>query len=314
MHERHRVRNARIVGLCALLCALSAVAAAQPVQPEETVEVPNQGTPNEGLPALRFPIDDNDPVSSVPTAEQANKAPLDMGYWAMAVSDRAEAALKKGEHAKAARYFAALAAAVPDRAVSFSKLCKSLELAGNHRGALEACRSALGKSGVTVDDHVRYVGLVLEGTAPIPKAQLADVDAIIDQLDSKLGANSVPLIANQLRCEVGLRLQDKVRLAACVQAFQRLAPKDPRTTAFGFALALQEHELGDAEALIGHAKQDKLPAAAIAQMETALRVERARAPTVLGTLRRWLAPVLAVACVLALFMLGTRRTRKLHPA
>jgi tetratricopeptide (TPR) repeat protein len=314
MHERNRIRNTRSAGLCALLCALSTAAAAQSVQPEETVEVPNQGTPNEGLPALRFPINDDDPVSSIPTAEQANKAPLDMGYWAMAVSDRAEAAVKKGEHAKAAKYFAALAAAVPDRAISFSKLCKSLELAGDHKHALEACRSALGKSGVTVDDHVRYVGLVLAGTAAIPKAQLADVDAIIDQLDSKLGANSVPLIANQLRCEVGLRLQDKLRLTACVQAFQKLAPKDPRTTAFGFALALQEHEFGDAEALIAQAKQDKLPAAAVAQMETALRVERERAPTVLGMLRRWLAPALAVACVVALFMLGTRRTRKLRLA
>jgi hypothetical protein len=301
------------LGLILLLLGVTATALAQPVHPEEGVSIPNQGTPNQGLPALAFPINDDDPASSVPTPEQSSKSPLDMGYWVMAVSDRAEAALKKNDQAKAAKYFAALAAAVPDRAISFTKLCKSLEASGDHKGALEACRNALGKGGVTIEDHVRYVELVLEGTAPLTKTQIADADAIADQLDSKLGANSVPLVANQLRCEIGLRLQDKVRLQACTGAFQRLAPKDPRTTAFEFALALQANELDKAQDLIGQAKQNKLPAAALAQMETALRIEQEKAPSIGKALGGFFGPLLAVVALVVLFTFGTRRTRKLRP-
>src|SRR5690349_14057164 len=99
MYERRQpTRSARSsqrlrlwIGLVlALLGASIGAAAAQETQPEESVRVPNQGTPNQGLPALAFPIDDDDPASSVPTPEQSSKSPLDMGYWVMAVSDRAE--------------------------------------------------------------------------------------------------------------------------------------------------------------------------------------------------------------------------------
>ena len=223
------------------------------------------------LPALAFPINDEDPASQVPTKEQANNAPLDMGYWVMAVSDRAEAAKKRGDHRTAAKYYMALTVAVPDQAVAFSKLCRSLEAAGDAPGALEACRATLAKPGATVDDHARLVRLLLGQASKLGDADLADIDAIASHIEREVPENKGRLLANQLRCETALRLSDAKRLEACVGALTKLAPNEPQTHTFAWALAMQNKDWDTAQQVVDSARKAGLPAAAIAQMQTGLR-------------------------------------------
>src|SRR5690349_6017232 len=75
----------------------------------------------------KFSIDDAHPERSLPTPEQAMKNPIEMGYLMMDLIARAEAASQRGDHGVAVRYYSAVARAVPDRSISFSKLCTAYE-------------------------------------------------------------------------------------------------------------------------------------------------------------------------------------------
>src|SRR5436190_18493661 len=94
VHDRTR----EIALLWACLIALAPLSAAADVQGAE-------GDPLK----TRFIIDDVDPESKVPSVKEALSAPLQMGYWVMLVSERAEQAVKRGELSKAVKYYRALA-------------------------------------------------------------------------------------------------------------------------------------------------------------------------------------------------------------
>ena len=66
---------------------------------------------------------------------------------------RAEAASQRGDHAAAVRYYRAVASAVPERAVAFSKLCKAHEALGEVQEAIRSCRKALGKGGAELEER-----------------------------------------------------------------------------------------------------------------------------------------------------------------
>jgi tetratricopeptide (TPR) repeat protein len=244
----------------------------------------------------RFIIDDDDPESAVPSAREAIGAPLEMGYWVMLVSDRAEAATRRGDLAAAVKYYRAIAKAAPDRAGAFAKICETYAAMGDVDTALSSCRAALGLEGAVVDDYASYVRLLLSRATPPSAAEIADADAVIAHLQAELvtpDANaSVKLVPERLRCQLGLRIEDKKRLAACSKALAAQAPDDAGTIAYGFALALMEQDFDRAEALVAQARRAGLDAAAVESMQQRLRSEAERRP--------WLVRVFADARALGL--------------
>ena len=283
----------RCAAFAALACAASPLAA------------------QDGL-TSHFAIDDADPEASVPTAQQALQAPLQMGYWTMLVAERGDAAMKKGEHAVAARYFRALVKAVPDRSVGYARLCSAYRAASDFANALTSCKAALGTAGVTLEDHARFVRLLLDERGELAREEVADADAVIAHAAQALprDAKARAIAIAQLRCELGLRLEDASRLQACTRALGTLAPKDPLTLAFRWSLALLERDFAQAERLLDAAREAKLPAEALAGMERRMQVEHERMPW-LEALRQPRAllglAALAVTVALALMLFARRR-------
>jgi len=294
--------------LCAVL--LFGPCAAAPAQADSPLAAPEAA---QDL-STRFPIDAQDPEKSVPSPEEAMKNPLEMGYLMMDMIARAEAATQRGEHAAAVRYYKALAKAVPDRAVSYSKLCKTYEAMGQRKQALESCRVALGKGGVEVMDYARFVRLTLEQSEPLSDTQRGDLDAIVGHLETELAADAGGrLTAAQLRCEIATKLEDTARLRECVQDLTVLDRVSPTTLTFRWALAMRERAFDDADTILEEARRAKLPAAGIVQMEEKLK-EESRRPLA------WIAGVLwalggtVVASILGLFFWNTRRKPRLGAA
>ncbi|MFT3922996.1 MAG: tetratricopeptide repeat protein [Myxococcales bacterium] len=225
-------------------------------------------------------IDEAHPERSVPTPEQALKKPLDMGYLMMDLIARAEAASQRGDHAAAVRYYQAIAKAVPERAVSFSKMCRSYKELGDLEHAIESCKTALGLGGVTADDYAVYVRLMLARDQAPSSAEVQELDAVMAHLDKEMGVElAAKQLVAQLRCELALRLEDEDRLRTCVDTFRKLSPQDPRTFTYAWALALQEREFEKAEQIVRDAKQAGLPTSATKEMEAKLVIERAKVPT-----------------------------------
>jgi tetratricopeptide (TPR) repeat protein len=262
----------------------------------------------------KFAIDDADPVGSVPSAQEAMQQPLQMGYHIMLLSEKAEAAAKRGDHREAAKFWQALAKAVPDRSLSFVKTCQELEAAGDYAQAIDACRTALGKVGVTVEDNVRYVRLLIDhkpGT--LSASDVEDVDAIATHIQEQLKNDEGATAAARLQCSLGTRMSDAARLQKCTQQLARLAPKDPDTLVFTWSLALLQGNLDKAEQTLQAAREAKLPAGTLRNMKDYVKAERLRrAPfwqrALADTrLRFRLGLSLVAAALLALLFVNRRR-------
>ncbi len=254
-------------------------------------------------------IDEEHPENSIPTPEQAMKNPLQMGYLLMDLIARAEAATQAGDHAASVRYYRAIAKAVPERAVSFSKLCKSYELLGEQESARAACKEALGKGGVTSEDYTRYVRLVLAQRGQLAASEVEDIEEILKHLKTELASDpnsKAPLL--QLTCEVATRLEDRERLMACTQELETLAPKDPRTIAFRWALALQNHDVEAAETALRAAQDAGLAPAALDAMHTQLASERARPSALQRFASEW-GLLLGIALLVSLGFLAMLRKK-----
>jgi hypothetical protein len=213
----------------------------------------------------------------VPTPADAMKKPLEMGYWLMLVSERADGATAKGDHLLAAKYWSALAKAVPDRSLSFSKACKSYEAGRDLVHALEACRAALGKSGVTVEDNQRFVKLVLDQQGKLSAMDIADVDAIADHLQEQLKDQQGELLASRMRCQIANRLAEAKRMHACVDKLQALAPNDPQTLVFAWTSAMLDNDLKRANVALDTAARAHLAPESLERMRAAVDAQRAAA-------------------------------------
>ncbi len=292
------VKCAQLTIALALLCASAHRVRADAVAPGPGGDI-----------SAKYRIDDSNPEHSVPTSAEAMKNPLEMGYLMMDLIARADAATQRGDHAAAVRYYRALGKAVPERSVSFAKLCKAYEALGDREQAVEACKLALGKGGVVLEDYARFVHLTLQQAEPLSPDQIEDIDAIVTHIGEQLkGDPQGPLSAALLACELGTRLEDTKRLEACSAQLAKLAPKDPRTLSFAWALALKQQDVPKAEQVLGDAKRGGLPAAALAAMETQLESARNAESTLAAMIRHWGAfGVLILAVAGLLFALALRR-------
>jgi tetratricopeptide (TPR) repeat protein len=264
----------------------------------------------------KFAIDDNDPVKSVPSPDEAMKQPLQMGYHIMLLSERADAASQRGDHFGAAKYWSAMAKAVPDRSLPFSKMCRAYEAAGDYKSAIESCRTALGKAGVTVEDGLQYARLVLDhkpGT--LSAGDIGDIEAIGAHLKTQIQKDAGDVVAARLLCDLGIRVSDVARMQACTKELTRVAPNDPQTLVYSWSLALLQGNLTNAQQTLRLAQQAKLPASTIQRMSEYLKLEQQRRgpwwKRALGDmrLRFGLAAALVVAVVAAMLVINRRRQR-----
>ena len=89
----------------------------------------------------KWPVSDQDPESSVPTAKQLQTDPLEGGYWLQDVATKAELASKRGDHKAAVKFYQAMLKAVPNRAISMIKMCKEFEEMGDFNNAVNSSAS-----------------------------------------------------------------------------------------------------------------------------------------------------------------------------
>lgn len=213
-----------------------------------------------------FPINPDDPTSSVPDRKERIQAPLAFGSFLMEITDRATEAFEKQDYRTAALYFEAVAAAVPKKSRGHARLCESYALLGEYDKALASCRTAVGLKGARVSDYELFARLLLKQDERLSPEQIADVDAIVAHLKTS-GVDSPGM--HRVQCELGVRTQDEPRLEACTQALARLAPDHAQTMTYAYALALLQHDEVRARELLVEA-EGKLPPAAIAVMRDGL--------------------------------------------
>jgi hypothetical protein len=218
-----------------------------------------------------FDVDDADPEGHVPTAEQGNGNPLQFGYWLMDVAAKADEAEKKGDHRTAIKYYRALARAVPDRSVSYGKMCAAYEALGERDHGLQSCRDALGRQGVRVEDFGRYVRLLLDHPGPATSAEQAEITEIANHLR---GDPATRVGADEVDCQLAVRMNDRALLRRCVAQLVVAIPDNPITVTYQFALAVEEGDLGLASRLLERARLTGVQGAGLADMEKLLRARR----------------------------------------
>jgi hypothetical protein len=224
-------------------------------------------------PVAASPIDEAHPEASVPTPAQQLANPLAFADLLTDLGARADAATARGDHAAAARYYAALAKAVPGRTYAFAKLCDALEASGQRDPALVACRTALTRQGTTAGDYTHFVRLLLAREAPLTADERRQAEVAIGALEQEPGAT---LIATRVRCNLALHEHDQPALEACATKLAAAAPNDSSTIGFEWALALEKHDQSAAERLAGRAAAAGLDGNVIARLQRATAAPRVR--------------------------------------
>jgi hypothetical protein len=214
-------------------------------------------------------IDEANPEASIPTFDQQMKNPLHFGYVLQDMLAYAQAASKRDDLEAAARYYIAIAKAVPERAFSYSRLCEIHDHLGNRDRALEFCRAALTRDGVTILDYDRTVGLIM--AAPLTRESRAELDAISKHVESlKDGTAGV----QQLRCRIALALHDVPALESCTSALAKVAATDGTTLSYQWALAIERHDFAGAQQLVTRASKAGIAPEALAKMTEATAGQR----------------------------------------
>lgn len=215
---------------------------------------------------LAFPIDDANPKASVPTPEKRSQTPLEFGYFLMELTERGEAALKEKDFPRAARYFDAVAFAVPEVAVGHRKLCLARLGAGDYDGAIPACREATGTEGSQSGDLARFLTALLARPAALSVEETAEFEEVVAHAEQQ---NVDPKEFLPQVCELAVRTQDAPRLENCVNRMRQLAPQGAMTAAFTWALAMQHHDENGARKALAAARAAAHDPAKLAQMEEA---------------------------------------------
>jgi tetratricopeptide (TPR) repeat protein len=242
-----RVGHPRRAGSLVALALLGALSAARSAHAEAA---PPDFEARHAL--SKYPIDDRDPSSSVPTPKQRDEDPLNYGYFLMDLGYKAVEAAKHGDHTAAARFYEAAEKADPETATPFVKACEQYELQGDLRKAIDHCGAALSKQGAAITDYTHYARLVFARPGGIEPKDVADLDAVAAHL--KGGPDVGHAAGLDIQCQLGARLEDQVRLAECAPLLGKLGPDDPKAIFFQWFLAMKRRDYGAAMSLVKHAK------------------------------------------------------------
>lgn len=216
--------------------------------------------------ASEFQIDHANPEVAIPSVKMRNAKPIEFGYFLQDLVSYAQAAARAGDHASEARYYRAFTKAVPDSRTGFARLCQALDAAHQGDAAIAACKQALGLSGATVEDSVRFVHLLLAKPAPLTSGELDDANAVIANLR---GSAETRVAGSHLQCELGIHLESIPLLTECTAALRAIAPSDPKTVTFEWALAVRQGDAGRARELVARAKAAGLTPDGVARLERA---------------------------------------------
>jgi tetratricopeptide (TPR) repeat protein len=214
----------------------------------------------------KWSVDLEHPEQSIPPEKERNADPLQFGYWLQDLDQLAERASKKGDHGAALRYFKAMALAVPDRAISYIKICEEQQALGDLRSAIEACGQALLRDGVSEPNFVKFVRLVLSQPGLLAAKDAAALEAVIAHMRS--GSVASPVV-DTLECEVGVRIEKQAMLAECTPGLVARAPTDPDTIWFQWNLAMMQHKYGSARGLVDDAWKAGMTGDRVAEMKAA---------------------------------------------
>jgi hypothetical protein len=231
----------------------------------------------------KFGIDEADPSRSIPAPEERDAAPLDFAYFLMNLSERAEAAEKQGERDKQIAYLRALAAAVPNRSIGFSKLCAAFEGAKQYPAAEQSCAAAIALPGATLEDFDRYVRVVFAEERDLDPAQLAQLEQVAAHVRRE--APGSPLLVD-LECQLAIRTKDAARYATCSAALRGLPDNDVKRLSYSWSWAMARGDYAEAGVLIQRAQESALPSDLVERMS---RVRAAQLPW----WRRWYERVFA---------------------
>src|SRR3954471_2675186 len=182
-----------LVSLCATLFAalLFAVSARAETLPQGALS--------------RWGIDAANPEASVPKPEDLEREPIQAGYFLMDLGVAADQAMQRKDYAAAIRYYKAIQKMVPERSVSYVKICQTYELMGERQQALESCKGAMNHEGATPNDAAIYVRLLTAGPTVSPE-QLAEANAVIAHLKKEnVDAGALALI----ECEMAVQMEDE---------------------------------------------------------------------------------------------------------
>lgn len=211
----------------------------------------------------KWPINPDDPSSSVPSDEDLAREPLQAGYFLMDLSGDADALMRRQDYARAINYFKAMQKMVPDRAISFAKECECHEALGERALAIESCKIAVNRSGMRVGDAERYVRVLTSAPEGPTPGELTEAQAVLDHLrKEKVSEVSIA----QIECDLAVQLDDEARLKSCSAVLEAKAPKDPKTVSYLWSLAVKQGNYSEATRLLARAKEAGMPQPALDKM------------------------------------------------
>jgi tetratricopeptide (TPR) repeat protein len=229
----------------------------------------------------RFLLNLDDPESSVPQPEEADKHPLDWGYLLMEIDERAHIAAVQKDWKSAIKFHRAAAKMAPDRAISYALLCTDYENAGQRANAVDACFKSLNLDGAKLEYFAHYIRLVADRPGGTDPEEVESALQVIAHLKSD---KSGELTGYEMQCELGLRTGSENALSECSRELLKRQPHSPRAISYAWALAVQRKDFKRARKLISEAKRDGATPAAITKMEEATKAaeqaERGDAPIV----------------------------------
>jgi hypothetical protein len=260
----------RALRICALLIgALGVLAGAKTAHAEGADPQPSEAMPSTGW-LSKWTIDRDHPEANIPSEKDRNGDPLQFGYWLQDLIWKAEHAAKVGDHAQAAKFYAALAVAIPDRSSGFTLACQEYEAMGEIDRAINACGQGLFRDGVKVKDYTHFVHLVLAKPQLSPQEKEAVGRVLAHMRQDPTGSDFV----DDLECEVGVHTSNVAQLRECTAGLaSRGADASSRLLAFQWNLAVQEHKFGLARDLAERAKGAGVPPEKVLEM---LKVTKAR--------------------------------------
>ncbi len=255
------------IAVVAMLSALFSLSAPRAAAADEEPSKPEHGW------LSKWSIDDDNPSANIPSEKDRNADPLQFGYWLQDLTWKAEHASKKGNHAAAAKYFGALADAVPDRAIGFTMACREYEAIGDLDHAINACGQGLLRDGVLVKDYAHFIDLVLAKPGKLGKKETDKLAEVLAHMkEDPVGRG----FADDLECQVGVRTSNVAQLRECTAALVAAAPENPRVLSYQWNLAVEEGKFTLAKELIARAG-----AAGLAP-DTVLRMQK-----ITSTTERW---------------------------
>ena len=247
----------------------------------------------------KWPVDDANPIKSLPTTEQRDRNPLEFGYHMMDLADKADIAGRKGDWVSVGKLYEAMSIAVPGRAIGYRKSCDGYEKAGMLAKAIDMCRGALGADGTELYDYTHFSKLMLEKPEPLTPSETQDLTDIVAHLKEQ--PNTMQAALN-LECELAQHLDDVKRLEACVADVQKEMPSDPKLVIYQWGVAMKHEDYKKAEQLLDVARKQGLKPEGIDMMARMTSEQSALGGRILRAAQRH--PVAVVAPLALLLAIG----------